>query len=89
MTIGMDFKGKTSSAVAKPPTLGSVVVIFSKTSEVFSLVVDFMSDSSEDAIDSEVSTSTWPKYPLGISSKEEVSVPVRAILILPRPSCLN
>ena len=42
MMMGMDFKGKTSSAVAKPPTLESVVGTFSKTSEIFSLVVDFV-----------------------------------------------
>ena len=30
-TVGMDFKGKTSSAGAKPPTSGSVVGVFSIT----------------------------------------------------------
>ena len=72
----MDFKGKTSSAIAKPPTSGSVVGLFSITSGVFSSVVDPLSDSSVDSVDSE--GSTQPKYPCKISKREDVSVLARA-----------
>ena len=61
-----DFREKTNSAVAKPPTPRSVVGRFSETSEVFSevlsevfsSVVDFVSGSLANAVDFAVSTST-------------------------------
>ena len=58
MAIGMDFKGKTSSAAAKPPISGSMVVGFSGTSDGFSFVVTSFSVSSVEMVDLEVSKST-------------------------------
>ena len=83
----MDFKEKTSSTVAKPPTSGSVVEVVSITSGVFSSIVDPLLDSLVDSVDSE--GSTWPKYPCKISKREDVSVLARAIFIQPRLSHLS
>ena len=51
MTMGMDFKGKTSSAAAKPPISGSVVEDFFGTSDGFSSVVASFSDFSVQIVD--------------------------------------
>ena len=59
----MYFKGNTSSAVAKPPTLEGVAGIFSGTSEVFSSVVVFFSDFSVEVVDTEVSKIHVTKMP--------------------------
>ena len=84
----MDFKGKTNSAVAKPPTSGSVAGIYSGISELFSSIVASFSDFLVETVDLEVSRSMQPKCSSRMSNKE-VSVPARAILILPKPSSLN
>ena len=52
---------------------------FSTTSEVLSSLVDPLSDSSADLLDSE--GTTQPKYPCKISKREDVSIPARAIFI--------
>ena len=91
MTRGMHFKGNTSSADAELPSSVGAPRFFQQLQIFFSdncsAIVDFLIDVSleEDVLD--VSRSTHPKEPSKISSKEEVSVPARAILILPNPSC--
>ena len=57
MTMGIDFKGKTSSAAAKPPISGSVVVGYFGILDVFSSVVTSFSDFSVEIVDLEVSRS--------------------------------
>ena len=47
----MDFKGNTSSAVAKPPTSEGVAGSFCGTSEVYSSVVVFFFDFSVEVVD--------------------------------------
>ena len=89
MTVGIDFNGNSNSAVAGPLTSEGVAGIFSGTSAVFSFVVVLSLDFSVEVVDIEVSKFTQPKWPSRISNKEEVSVPARAILIHPIPSCLN
>ena len=61
-------------------------MFFPGVSDVSSAVVDFLADFSVEADDTDVSKSTCPKDPSKISKREEVSVPTRAILILPKPS---
>ena len=89
MTRGMDFRKNTSSADAKPPSQEGMIDVFSGASDVlsgvFSAVVDFCADYSVETDDADVSKLTCPKDPSRISSREEVSVPARAILILPKP----
>ena len=75
-TSGVDLKGKTSSAVAKPLALGGVVEVFSAISELFSSVVNPFSDSLADSEES-----LQPKCPCKISRRDDVSVPAKAIFI--------
>ena len=89
MTVGIDFKGKTSSAVARLPLLGIVDGVFSGILGVASSIVAPVSVSSVEMEDWEVSRSLWTKKPSKISSKSEVLVPASAIFTFPRPSCLN
>ena len=89
ITMGTDFRGNTSSAVAGPPLAGIEGRIFSGMLEVTSLTVMSLSTSSREMVDWEVSGSLWPKHPCKISSKNEVLVPARAIFTLPKPSHLN
>ena len=77
MTVGTDFKGKTSCAVARPPLAGGVGGVFSGTLEVTSSTV--ASVSSMEMVDWELSRSLRPKHPSKISSKNEVLIPARAI----------
>ena len=88
---GIDFKGNTSSVEVKLPSSVGVTEAFPGASDVFtgdfSAVVDFLIGVSVETDDVVVSKSTCPKDPSKNSSKEEVSVPARAILILPKPSC--
>ena len=65
-TVGMEFKGNTSSAVVRLLISGMVIEVFFTASGVFSSVVDPLSDSS---IDSDPEESTWPKYPCRISER--------------------
>ena len=88
MTVGTDFKGKISSAVARPPLAGVDGVCLGIL-EVTSSIVASVSISSMEMVDLEVSRSLWPKHPSKISSKNEVLVPARATFTFPRPSCLN
>ena len=81
----MDFRGNTSSADAKTPSSEGMIETFSGTSDVFSALVDFCADFPVEADDTDVSKFTCPKDPFKISNREEVSVPKRAILILPKP----
>ena len=83
MMRGMDFSGNTSCADAKPPSAGGVTETFSGMSDVFSTIVDFYMDFSVKTDDRDVSKFTCPKDPSKISNREEVSVPIRAIVILP------
>ena len=53
--------------------------------DVFSVIVDFLVDFLVKTDDTDVSKSTCQKDPSKISNREEVSVPARAILILPNP----
>ena len=77
--MGIDFKGKTSSAVARPLLSGRVTGVFSGRLEVVSSIVAPVSASSVEMVDWEVSKFSWPKHPSKISSKNEVFVPARAI----------
>ena len=87
---GIDFKGKTSSAEAKLHSSVGGTEAFPGASDVFtgnfSAVVDFLIGVSVETDDVVVSKSTQPKDPSKNSSKEEVLVPARTILILPKPS---
>ena len=85
MTVGTDFKGKTSSAEARPPLAGRVGRIFSGILEVTSSIVVSVFASSREMVDLEVLGSFWPKHPSKISSKNEVYVPARAIFNFLRP----
>ena len=85
-TVGMDFKGKTSSAVVRLLISGMVIEVFFTTSGVSSSVVNSLLESSADS-DSE--ESTWQKYPCKITKREDVSLPAKAIFILPKPSHLS
>ena len=89
MTMGIDFKGKTSSAVARPLLSGRVDGVFSGILEVASSIVAPVSVSSVEMVDWEVSRSLWPKHPSKISSKNEVLVLARAIFTFPSPSHPN
>ena len=89
ITVGTDFRGKTSSAEGRPPLAGRAGRVFSGIVEVTSSIVASASVSSRDMVDLEVSGSLWPKHPSKISSKNEVLVPARAISTFPRPLHLN
>ena len=56
--MGMDFKGKTSSAVTNQPISERVAGISSRMLEVFSSIVDLFSDFSVEIVGSEISIST-------------------------------
>ena len=60
--------------------------VFSGASDVFPDVFDFLACVSVEADDTDVFRSTCPKDPSKISNREEVSVPARTILILPKLS---
>ena len=84
---GMDFNGNISSAEVRLLSSGGATdAISSGSSGSFSVVVGFWAGVSVEMDDVVVLRSKWPKVPSKISSSEEVSVPARAILILPRPS---
>ena len=86
----MDFKGNTSSADAELPSSVGGNKVFPTASDVysgdFSAVVEFLIVVLVETDNVVVSRSTHPKDPSKISSKEEVSVSTRAILILSKPS---
>ena len=94
MTRGMDFRGNTSSAVAKLLSSEEGTDAFSDVfssgfSDGFSVAAGFVAGDSVISVETDdvvVSRLTWPKNPSKISSSEEVSMPTRAILILPKPS---
>ena len=79
-TRGEDLRGKTNSAVAKLPICRGLAIISSTSSEVFSSSANTLSSSSDSK------EATHPKCACRISSREDVSVPAKAILIHPRPS---
>ena len=54
MTVGIDFKGKTSSAVPRPPLSGRVAGVFSGRLEVAPSIVAHISVSSVEMVDWEV-----------------------------------
>ena len=70
MTVGTDFKGKTSSAEARPPLAGRVGRMFSRILEVTSSIVASVCIFSREMVDWEVSVlfgqNTLPKYPVKI-----------------------
>ena len=68
------------------PQKGGTDVFSDSCSDGFSVAVDFLTGISVEADDVDTFKSTHPKDPSKISSREEVSVPARAILILPKPS---
>ena len=94
MTRGMNFRGNTSSTAAKLLSSEGGTDTFSDVSssgfsDGFSVVAGFVAGASVISVETDdavVSRSTQPKDPSKISSSEEVSVPARAILILPKPS---
>ena len=55
MTVGIHFKGKTSSAVARPPLSGRVARVFLGRFEVAPSIVAPISVSSVEMVDWEVS----------------------------------
>ena len=63
MTVGTDFKGKTSSAEARPPLAGRVGRVFSRILDVTSSIVASVSISSREMVDWEVSGSFLAKTP--------------------------
>ena len=69
MTVGIDFKGMTSSAVARPPLSGREGGTFSGILEVASSIVVPISVSTVEMVDWEVTKFSWPKHPSKISSK--------------------
>ena len=94
MTRGMDFRGSTSSAVTKLLSSERGTDTFSDVSssgfsDGFSVVADFVAGDPVISVDTDdvvVARSTQPNDPSKLSSSEEVSMPTRAILILPKPS---
>ena len=79
ITRGMDFNRNTSSAEARLlSSEGAAGTFSSGSSDGFSVVVGFQAGVSVEMDEMVV--------PSKITSSEEVSVPARAILILPRPS---
>ena len=69
MTMGIDFKGKTSSAVARPPLSGRVGGVFPGILEVAPSIAAPVSVYTVEMVDWEVSKFSWPKHPSKISSK--------------------
>ena len=55
------------------------------SSDGFSVTVGFLTGISVEADDVHTSKSTQPKDPSKFSGREEVSVPARAIFVLPNP----
>ena len=51
ITVGSDFRGNTSSAVARPPLVGRVGEVFSGILEAISSVVVPVSGSSREMMD--------------------------------------
>ena len=85
---GIDFKGNMSSADAKLLSSEGGTDVFSDVfSDGFSVTVVFLTGISVEADDVDTSKSKCPKDPSKISSREEVSVPTRVILILPNSLC--
>ena len=85
--MGVDFKGKTNSALARPPLLERVAEICLEGVEASSLTSLQLSLWKQ-------WTGKYPgphthKHPSRIFNREEVSVPARAIFIFPNPSHLN
>ena len=68
MTLGTDFKGKTSSAEARPPLAGRVGRVFSRILEVTSSTVISVSASSREMVIGRYldlfGQNTLPKYPV-------------------------
>ena len=88
---GIDFMGNTSLADAKLLSSEGGTDVFSdgfsdSFADGFSATVAFSTGILVEADGIDTFKSTCPKDPSKISSKEEVSVPARAILILPKPS---
>ena len=92
MTRGMDSRRNTSSAEAKLLSLEGGTDVFSDVSssgvsDGFSVIAGFVTGTSVISVETDdvvVSGSTRPKDPSKISSSEELSMPVRVILILPK-----
>ena len=89
ITVGIDFKGNTSSDEARPTLTGTEGKVFSGMLEVTSSINMSASASSREMVDWEVSGSCWLKHHSKISSRNEVLVPAQATFTLPKRSHLN
>ena len=63
MTVGINFKGKTSTAVARPPLSGRVGGVFLGILKVASSILAPASVSVVEMVDWEVSKFSWAKTP--------------------------